>query len=307
MTRPWWIAVALVACSSSGDSGPAPAEANLGAHVAARVGPDSIAVETVRRIAAARGVSATEARQFAIRDAVFALEAENLLKGSAQLASLRRSNLAYVLLAEIKAQARGQGPATVAELEELAQQKWYEHARPPAFETVHVVVLSKDEDDAKRQFAERLGRDLAGSTTPADFERRARELTADRGDEVRIESLPGVTADGRIVAEDAQAQRQAAKQRFDPAFAKAAAALTDPGQQSPVVKSAFGYHVISLKRRIEPLITTVEQRRAALGQAALDRRANRLVNEVLTRQGKASGVQVASAANELTRAVRVAD
>lgn len=111
---------------------------------------------------------------------------------------------------------------------------------------VHVRhILIAGEDDAARIKAEKILFDLRAG---ADFEQLAREHSTDPGSAAKGGDL-GFFPKGKMV----------------PTFEKAAFALNKTGDLSPVVKTAFGFHIIRLEGRkpatIQPFDTVKDQLR----------------------------------------------
>ena len=73
-------------------------------------------------------------------------------------------------------------------------------------------------------------------------------------------------------------------QHFDRDFAAAAQRLTRPGEQSPVVRTRFGYHVLYLVKVIEPKQPSLDERRALLHDEIMSQRATALAAALLEQQ-----------------------
>ncbi len=262
----------------------------LAAGVLARVGDLAIAQVTVERIAAAQGLDGAAALDRALSDARFALAARESLPAVTQVV-IERAALARALLEGIAAHARDAGPPSDGEVEELTRQRWVELDRPAAVRVTHAVALQKKPSDAAaaRAIAEQLSRALAGIREPSAFIAAARAVTGN-GIEIRAERLPYIAADGRGFSFE---PAPAAAGHFDPRFAAAANALLHAGEQSGVVESDFGYHVILLEERLPARHVPLAERRAALTAEILSRRAERERRELVTRLRGATTVEVA--------------
>jgi len=278
-----------------------PTTAELPEGTAAVVGEDRVQTETVRRIARAEACTLLEARELAIRDASLAAEARRRFAGTGRIASAETSALARSLLEQIQRET-SRAPVTDEEVTEATGWHWQQLDRPASVRTTHAVVLVKDpsQDAGALALARRVAEATAGATDPKEFERRATAVPAD-GHAVKVEHLPPVTADGRIVALEPGGPPSTAT--FDPEFARAANALRVVGEQSPVIKSAFGYHVILLEERLEARTTTLEERRSILHDEILDQRARGKVDQVLAAARRGTSIEVSRAAGDLTKRV----
>jgi peptidyl-prolyl cis-trans isomerase C len=116
---------------------------------------------------------------------------------------------------------------------------------PESIHVAHILVKpGPDGDAAARAKAEALrARAVAGET----FSELAREASDDPSVKRNNGDLGMVPAN-----------------KLDPAFAKAALALSQPGELSPVVKSTFGYHVIQYKARKAATLRSFDEARAEL-------------------------------------------
>ncbi|WP_395026750.1 peptidylprolyl isomerase [Comamonas odontotermitis] len=98
---------------------------------------------------------------------------------------------------------------------------------PEQVHIAHILVMSKDDDDAAAKAkAEKL---LAEAQAGADFAQLAKDNSSDASSAVKGGDL-GMVSHGRMV----------------PEFETAAFALDKPNQLSPVIKTQFGYHIIKL-------------------------------------------------------------
>ncbi|MEP7053166.1 MAG: peptidylprolyl isomerase [Pseudomonadota bacterium] len=303
-----WLCVSCVgalACSANG-AAPAPLsqQAHLPAAVAAQVGSDPIALSTVARIAQVQGVSLQVARARAVSDALFAAAARSRLAERGLLPVAERSAFARAVLEGLKADALARGPATEAELTELTARRWQDFDRPPSSRTMHAVVLvDAPASDAKaRAVAERIRSAVLGITDPEAFMTAARAVPHE-GVEVRVERLPAVTPDGRTYYPEG-APPDAADQRFDPAFARAANELA-VGQISEPTKSAFGYHVILCEAHLPELRVSAAERRVRLNDQLLKQRAEAAKQALLKELSARGSVQIARSADDLTARVQV--
>jgi len=289
-----------LACSA--ESRPVITKTTLPPGIAASVAGELVEARTVARIASARGLERSLARELAIRDALFAVAVRAMPERADAVAVAERTNLARLLVEGIEKDAENLGPATDAELGELTAERWTEFDRPPSARTTHAVVLvKKPEDDAPaRALAEQLATALRGITASAEFIERAKAFPA-APLELRAERLSPVTSDGRMWEPSARPGTKFPTLDLD--FARGALALALPGDQSPVVKSAFGYHVILLDERIEERRTSLDERRTLLHGDLVSRRAKKILDDTVARVRQRTPVEVTRAADSLTELV----
>lgn len=295
----------LLACGNAGTPPPPPATSALAPGVAARVGSELLSIRTVTRIAERQGIAPDRAAALGVSDALWAQGARALLPaGSAR--SIERSAAARALLEDLSHAAAAAGPPTEAELEGLLRERWPDLDRPDAARTTHVVIMNKEpeKDAAARAVADKLALALRGVSSSEELLKIGKAFPGE-GFEIRAEPLPFVTADGRTF------QRRdpgfvAAPGSFDPDFARAAVALEQPGQLSPVTKSSFGYHVIRLDERLPGASLSPAERASKLGPEVTSRRAGRARSELLLKLRQSSSIQLERAADDLTSQVKVA-
>jgi peptidyl-prolyl cis-trans isomerase C len=150
-------------------------------------------------------------------------------------------------------------------------------------QVVHAVVLSSQEDPGARALAERIGSATSQAKDAAQFLALARGVAAGSF-RVKAESLPPVAPDGRAVDPASPPPAGPAVQHFDSDFTAAAQRLTRPGEQSPVVRTPFGYHVLYLVKVIEPRQPSLDERRALLHDEIMSQRASALAAALLEQQ-----------------------
>ncbi len=262
----------ILACSGGSDASTRSAPA--GAAV-------SVAPSAVGAIERERGVSTQQALELAGEDALLA---KALSDAEPRLAHwIERVVLARQLLAALGDEARAGGPPTDREVEAISEARFWELARPRMVKVVHAVVLSPKEDEAARALAQQIVSAARGAKTSAQFQKAARGVAAGKFS-VKVESLPPVALDGRAVDPASPPPVGASVQHFDPDFAAAAQRLTVPAEQSPVVRSAYGYHVIFLISVIEPKQPGLDERRALLHAEIMTQRAQALSSALLEQQ-----------------------
>jgi hypothetical protein len=292
------LAVCLAVASCEAPAPPAPAPAStagpMSAAAVVRVGDVSIGADQIARIAAAQKVSPAEARDLAVRDALFASEARARgLDASSDVEQQARALFARVLMQDIMTAAEAKGPVTDEELDEVTARRWVELDRPDAARTVHAVAMLKEgaTADARAKaaaLAEAIRKaispavEVAQRTEPqkdpkgpedaanAAFRKAANEPPKG-GIEVRVESLSPVVEDGRTLDGGT----------FDKAFARAALALARRGDVSPVFETPYGFHVALLLERIAGHSIPREERRRLVRDEVVTIRAHHAKESLL--------------------------
>jgi PPIC-type PPIASE domain len=220
---------------------------------------------------------------------------------------LRRAALAHALADELAASAVAQGPPTDAELASWTEAHWLEVDRPRAARCIHAVVLlaanaTGSEREAARALAERIRNAVAGAATLDEF--RAKALAEPAAElKVKVEELQAVAADGRVVRLGSAPGAPVAT--YDDAFARAASALTGVGETSPIVASAFGYHVLRLVEVTPELRVAADERRALAARDVFDMRARHQLVDHLAIARAREGIGIERSAEEATARVQV--
>jgi hypothetical protein len=303
----------FMSCEAPKPSSPPPvaAAAHPDPDVAARVGGALVRKDQLARIASAQGIQPAAARDLAIHDALLAEEARARgLDAQRGVQLVESATLARVLAFDIAAAAEARGPVTDAELDAVTARHWVELDRPESSRTVHaIVLLKKDAPPDARTSASQLAEtirgavakvtDVASSSEPqrdprspedpvvAAFRKAVTDVP--KGDrDIRVEPLPPVAADGRVVSE--------AGGHFDEAFARAAAKLERRGDVSPVIESSFGYHVILLLERVPAHTVPREERRAMVREEVMSTRARVEKDRLLGRLRAGVSIQPDAAA-----------
>lgn len=233
----------------------------------ARVGNETIDGVAVSRIAAQQGVSPEEARSRAIFDAIMATGArERGMSKHLDVIVACRGILARAVLADLKKQASTQ-PMTDEELERFTRLHWLDMDRPETRRAVHVVVETRETDDAQKRksqvdLAKAIALAVKGITDPDVFLAKARAVPAE-GLVVTAERLPPVTVDGRVADLDNRPAPGTAGQTFAKDFVAALFGLQRVGDQSAVVPTELGWHVI-LFLGVQPGVTVPTETRVGL-------------------------------------------
>ncbi|HLV64503.1 MAG TPA: peptidyl-prolyl cis-trans isomerase [Polyangiaceae bacterium] len=245
-----WPVILLIAGACERSAPPAPpARGKLPPGIAAQVGDESVRLETVQRVAAAQNVSLEQARERALSDALFGAEAARAVHPAVRRVT-ERGVLARALLEGMARAAEAEGPPTDAELDAIIAQRWPELDRPESARVTHAVALFPEGNEKKREEVLRVARAIEVAVRDASdadaFIRAARAVP--RGSiEVRAERLPPITPDGRGWTSSLSGDHPAGT--YDAAFARAANALSRPGEQSGLVETRFGFHVLRLEER----------------------------------------------------------
>jgi hypothetical protein len=210
-----------------------------------------------------------QSAEFVKNWATDSLLAESARAGALHASRVRqveRAVLARGLLESIYKKARELGEPTEHELQELSSERWTEFDRPAAAQTTHFVVRTKEGQSTTSAglLARRLAVAVHGCKTSEEFKSIVGAFPKENGLEVVVESLPPVTADGRSLQLNSEEQVLGAGPSFDQKFAQVANSLTREGEQSEIVHTRFGFHVIRLDRKIPPQQASIEIRREKL-------------------------------------------
>lgn len=298
----------LIGMLVAGCSSPAPQATSSGGRlkpgIVARVGSEELPAEFVASVAARQGLSPKQASERVVLEALLAQAAPSRFEGSGLVAVSERAAYARALLDELKLAARRKGVPSEDELRKLRDERWMDFDRPVSVRTAHAVVIVKspDDDDAAKAVAERIAAATQGAVDPQKFWELANAVDSGSLDK-RIEGLPLMTEDGRAVFLDPADPRRQRPPRFDLDFARAANAIPAVGEQSGVVKSAFGYHVILLLERVAPQRYELASLRGRLASEVYDQRSGQLLTELLGRLERETPVERARNVEELTASV----
>ncbi|HLK36943.1 MAG TPA: peptidyl-prolyl cis-trans isomerase [Polyangiaceae bacterium] len=270
----------MLACGAHGDR--VETTRPLGGDVA-RAGALGIPGALVADVARSRAVPPAQALDALVEDALLAREAvARGLDRAPEVSWASTVALARVVPGRILDAARAQGPASDDELAILS--------------VIHAVVQRSNRLSEPRALAiaDALESAVGGATSAADFESRANGVPHSSA-AVVVEPIDSFGADGRMPDGG----------QLDSAFVAAAFALRKKGDTSPVVETAFGWHVIRLVDRILPDPETLARRRRDLAGAVIQARARAELQRVLRDLKRTVRLEVAAGADDLmTEAAR---
>lgn len=294
------MAMLAVSCGPEKPTTHEHARAALGGEIVARVGNESISVELVEKVAAEQKISARDALQRLLDDAIAANAArEKKLDqgppGSWNLEAARARLAAEKMLAD----ARAKGPPTDDEIRELSAEYWREVDRPPSLKVSHALAMRSEKGDAAtdakaRAVAEQLLAAAKTATSTADFIAKTKAVPHPKEVKVVVEALGGFVADGRTTEGDPS-------QSMDKAFAKGAFAVPDDETTSGIVESKFGWHVIRIDERVPEQRMPMDTRRIAFTAPAHAARAKRAVDDALAAQRASHPVTISPSSEQLMR------
>jgi peptidyl-prolyl cis-trans isomerase D len=185
-----------------------------------------------------------------------------------------------------------QGPVNDSELETFTQRRWRDLDRPVSARVTHVVVTTGKTCDRAhaRRSIERVAAALKPGQNVEAFRTAAKSIDV-APCERKVEDLDPVTPDGRTVG--------ASEGAYVAKFAEAANALVAVGQQSGIVETEFGFHVLLLTERLPERRVSKEERRALLLGEVRRERGKAMMHEVLQAARAEVAPEVKSEANAL--------
>jgi hypothetical protein len=254
-----WLFLILLACESPP---PPPAHVALSGDVVAVVGDVKISSDLVASVAAAQHLTARQALDALVDDALASEAARRKgLETRPDVAWQSKAVLAKITADRIDADARAKGPPTDEEIEKATARRWRDFDVPEHISVIHAIVMKKKHTDPKvaADVANAIVAAVSNAPDANAFEVAAKSVDA-KGNELRVERLPSFTADGRMVEEEGA---------LDPTFVASSFALAHIGDTSTVVETSFGWHVIKLLAKLPGHRVPLEERRAALTDAAL--------------------------------------
>lgn len=295
----WPLLLTLAACSNGEAQAPATAQ-TADDTWAARLGATQLPTLVLEVARGSDPDGARSLRHFAL--------AEGLRRHHPTASDwLRRVALARATADHLSKTAAALGVPTDDELRRWTDAHWLTVDRPAAFQTTHAVVLASSElPEAEHQAARTLAEQIRGAVlevnTTDDFKAQAAAVPSS-GLTVKVEDLEPVASDGRVVRLGSRVGASVAT--YDETFAKAASALQSVGATSPVVKSAFGYHVLRLVRVIPELRVAADVRRILAHRDVTNERASQALTEILGAARKDVVVEVERSSEEATARVQV--
>jgi peptidylprolyl isomerase len=279
VNRALGLVLAGVAACSSPAPEITPQAGALPADTLAQVGAQRISLSEVEGVMRAQDLAAPQALERLIRDELLA---RAVADDSALHAALFRRVLARQLSLALYAQAQAT-PPTREEVQRVVEARWWLFERPPSAQVTHAVVVCQScaEPQLARQVAERVLQAVQGAHDVEAFKQRARAVDA-QGLTLKVEDLPFVAADGRIVPQEPPPAGARAPGHLHVEFARAANALDELGELSPIVESPSGFHVLRLTALSPALHTTHAERVQRTSAEIFVERARRLEENVLS-------------------------
>lgn len=283
----------LLGCSRTPVS---PPSSDLPAGALARVGSWSIAPATLDLIRLA-----PESVWPAVsHDALFAEQLEETAPDAARV--VRRGVLVRALSGGLQARALSDhGEPRASELARESAKLWLEVDRPRSVRTVDLLIPTESlaPDDEAYALAQRIEEKVRGQHTLEEFSMLARGVDFGAFD-VQFFFRAPTTADGRAVILGAEDQQYAP---LAPECARAAAALSDVGEVSPIVGSHEGFHLLIATEILPAFRLPEEQRLERLRNEVAATRATAEWNELREQLRKATPVSVVPQHSAWTRLV----
>lgn len=259
------LAFVLAACGGS----PPPAAGPLPQAIVARCGEEQVSAKSLAAAAVARRASPREVLPVLLQDACLAAGARRRgLPDQTQRAVEERAVLSRAVLESLRQSPGVTAPITDADLASVREARWFELDHDVAVKVVHAVVTFPEKGprdlESTRKRAEVIRTAVLGATDEASF--RARATAAAAGDpSVKIETLEPVLRDGRILGPS--------DERYEVGFSAAANDLGAPGNQSGLVESSFGVHVLQALSVVPAVHLETERLRGLVAREIRSKRA----------------------------------
>jgi hypothetical protein len=294
-----WGVCASVALACSASQPTLPSVGTLSSQDAAAVGQQLISVQEVQGVMQAQKLTPHQALDALVKDSRLAQHWLSASSGGGAARSdvtdqdpTRRRVLSRRVLEAIYAQARAT-PPTDAEIATYTERHWWELDRPASVRVSHAVVVCNacPQRERAEQLAEQIHTAVQATQDLEAFKAAAGTVKA-KGLEVRVEDLPLVASDGRVIELDKAPGPGLGFGELHEQFAQAANRLTRPGEISGVVESPSGFHVIRLTERLGELRPSKEERRNLLSKEIWSARAKAVEQAQLAEAAKAWPTQV---------------
>lgn len=298
----------LIACDAPPRNQSNPSQLPGASDIVVAVGHRSLSVGTLALLQARAQVHPAEFVTSWAADSLLAESAREGALHSSRVSQVERSVLARGLLESIYDQARKLGQPTERELREITSERWPEFDRPAAAQTTHFVVRVREGQPVARAelLARRLAEAVHACKTSEDFRTIVDAFPKESGLEVVAESLPPVTSDGRSLRMKSDGQISGAGPSFDPKFAQAANSLVKEGEQSEIVRSSFGLHVIRLDHKFPSQRASIETQREQLTDEVYLRRARQETDHCIENARQRYPVKVETSFQEVVAQLQAA-
>lgn len=135
------------------------------------------------------------------------------------------------------------GPVLPREIEAATESAWLELKRPRAVRAAEIFLPVRllESDEKARAQMEQIRERVGPADSTVRFGELATEAAVELGVEISGRMWPPVAADGRVVPVGLGDDPSA---RLPEEIVQAATALVEPGEKSPVVGTAAGYHLL---------------------------------------------------------------